>query len=140
MAGSMFEIIRCDLCGMKGTHIQCSGIDKSRPEFTCDDHGDEYSDEEEDDPQDDADRVETPTGNNKKKRQLSSGNLLHILLHDTFSSQDFLKIFQIPIRKTIQILKPCSWTMKMPLAAAARLLKNLDNPLRLTWAVRLKSN
>ena len=38
LPGTPFEIIRCNLCGMKAVHIKCGGLDKASPEFVCEDH------------------------------------------------------------------------------------------------------
>ena len=50
---------------MKGTHIQCSGIDKTRPEFTCSDHGEDPSEEEE---EEDEEEEEEEKEEEKKER------------------------------------------------------------------------
>jgi len=35
--GTQWEIIKCDWCGMNGIHVECGRLDKSNPEFGCND-------------------------------------------------------------------------------------------------------
>ena len=71
MAGTEFEIMRCNYCGTKGVHIKCGNLDKYRPDFICDDHNErpepspDPSDQEEE--EEDVSSVRSP----KRKRRRS---------------------------------------------------------------------